>query len=106
MLEDPTAEQVEQNLAYLKGARSDPLPWEDQGGSPTGPMAALTPPVLAELDRTRPDPLPQPQRPAQRLTRMQEREQRKAMRKRFGFALSAAGTTVFVLAFIVAYLFL
>lgn len=103
MLEEPTGEQVVQNLAYLKGARQDPLPWEDQGGSPTGPMAALTPSLLADLDRRRTDPLIEPQRPAPRRTRVQERRDRQRQRRRFALGLGLAALVVFLASFLLAY---
>lgn len=103
--EEPTGEQLVQNVAYLRGARQDPLPWEEQGGVPTGPMAALTPTLLADLDRRQADPLLVPQHPAPRLTRMQERRRRKAQRRQFVLALGAAALVVFVASFVVGYLY-
>lgn len=103
VLEEPTGEQLVQNVAYLKGARQDPQPWEDQGGVPTGPMAALTPSLLADLDSRRADPLTEPQYPAPRLSRMQERQQRRRWRRQFGAVLGVAASLVFMVAFLSAY---
>lgn len=104
-LEEPTGEQLVQNLAYLKGARQDPQPWEDQGGVPTGPMVALTPSLLEALDQEQASAVPSPQRPVQRLTRMQERQRRKTWRRQFALGLGLAAAAVFLSAFLFAAVF-
>lgn len=105
MFPEPSADQITQNLAYLKGARQDPPPWEERGGPPTGPMEVLTPSRLAEMDRRQADPPPVSQPPAPRLTRMQERRRRKVLRRQFAFALGAAALVVFVASFVIGYLY-
>jgi hypothetical protein len=90
LTEEVSDDDLTRHHAYLKGARQDPQPWEEAGPS-TAPMAALTQPVLGEMDRRVAGTTQEPQRPAQRrLSRMQERARRKEIRRRFGICLGVA----------------
>lgn len=106
MFDEPTSSEVAGNLSYLKGARQDPSPWEDQGGVPTGPMTALTPFVLEEMDQERSPSFLAAERPVQRLTRVQARRLRKARQRMFALALGLVSASAFISAFLIAYLFL
>lgn len=105
MFDDQESEDL--NLPYLKGARQDPPPWETGQGPSTAPMAALTPPMLEEMDRRVVGPLPEPQERAERRpTRMQERRLRKVARRRFVLALGVAALGMVVAGFIIGQRFL
>ena len=99
--DEPDDGELAQHVAYLKGSRQDPLPWDETAGPSTAPLPVLTAPMLAQMDEKVAGSNPDPQEPAQpRLSRMQEREWRKFRRRVSLLALLVLTTLVFSLAFL------